>query len=232
LDEWLKETVRDTGAIAGTFTVWDVLQALLLSFFLSLILVWVYRQTHRGLSYSVSFVHTIVIMAVTIAVVMLIIGSNLARAFALVGALSIIRFRTAIKDPRDVAFIFVAMATGMACGVRLPLVAVLFVLAICPMIYFLHRFDVGAIASSEVLVKLHVGADVDYHAALREVFYRETREQSLLSVEPLEDAGALELVFSVQLKPRLTPEDLVRALQAVDGVRRVTLLTGAQNVRI
>ena len=50
-------------------------------------------------------------MSVTVSVIMLIIGSNLARAFALVGALSIIRFRTAVKDPRDVAFIFVAMAT-------------------------------------------------------------------------------------------------------------------------
>lgn len=231
MDEWLKETVRDTGAIAGTFEVWDVLMALGLSFFLSLLLVWVYRQTHRGLSYSVSFAHTQVIMAVTISVLMLIIGSNLARAFALVGALSIIRFRTAVKDPRDVAFIFVAMATGMACGVHLHLVAVVFVLAIGPMIYFLHRFDIGAMTSSEMLVKVHVGSTVDYHAALREVFFRETRDQSLLSIEPIENGAALELVFSVQPK-RDASDGLVRALNAVPGVRRVTLLTGAQNVQI
>lgn len=232
MDEWLKQTMRDTSAIAGTFGPWDVLSALGLSFFLSLLLVWVYRQTHRGLSYSVSFVHTLVIMAVTVSLIMLIIGSNLARAFALVGALSIIRFRTAVKDPRDVAFIFVAMATGMACGVRLPLVAVIFVLAIGPMIYFLHRFDIGAMTSSEVLLKVHVGAGVDHHTALREVFFQQTQDQTLLSVEPIEGGAALELVFSVEPKRGGASEELVRALSALPGVRRVTLLTGAQNVQI
>ena len=230
MDEFLKETLRDTGSLAGTFTEWDVLAALLLSFFLSLAIAWVYKHTHRGLSYSVSFVHTLVIMAVTVSVIMLIIGSNLARAFALVGALSIIRFRTAVKDPRDVAFIFVAMAVGMACGVRLPLVAVIFVLTIAPMIWFLHRFDIGAMKTAEVLVKLVVTADGD-QGALRDLLRRETRDETLLSVEPLEDGAALELTFSVQ--PREGgPEELVRALQSAPGVRRVTLLTGAQNVRV
>lgn len=231
MDQWLRDAARDTNAIAGTFDVWDVLVALGMSFFLTLLLVWVYRQTHRGLSYSVSFAHTLVIMAVTIALIMLIIGSNLARAFALVGALSIIRFRTAVKDPRDVAFIFAAMATGMACGVRLPHVAVVFVLAIGPMIYFLHRFNIGAMNSSEMLVKVHVGSAVDYHAALRDVFFKQTQDQSLLSVEPIENGSALELVFSVQPK-RGGSDGLVQALNAVPGVRRVTLLTGAQNVQI
>ncbi len=232
MDELIKEALRDSSAIAGTFTPWDVLTALGLSFFLSLIIAWVYKLTHRGLSYSVSFVHTIVIMSVTISVIMLIIGSNLARAFALVGALSIIRFRTAIKDPRDVAFIFVGMAAGMACGVRLPWVAVMFVLAICPMIYFLHRFDIGALRNAEMLVKLHVAADLDYHANLREVFYREASEQTLISVEPFDAGKQLELTFSVQLKADSSTDRLVRALQDLEGVHRVTLLTGAQNVQI
>ena len=68
MDEWIKEMFRDTSAIGGTFAFWDVLLALSLSLFLSLSIVWVYKQTHSGLSYSVSFVHTIVIMSVTVSV--------------------------------------------------------------------------------------------------------------------------------------------------------------------
>ena len=231
MDRWLDEMLRDTGAVGGTFTFWDALTALLLSFFLALSFVWVYKQTHRGLSYSVSFVHTIVIMSVTVSVIMLIIGSNLARAFALVGALSIIRFRTAIKDPRDVAFIFVAMATGMACGVRLPAIAVMFTLVMCPMIYFLHRFNIGAMEVSEVLLKIHVPENLDYERALEPVFYEHLTDHSLLSVETIQGGTLIELVYSVQFKGR-DQRSFLDAVRAVNGNQRVSVLSGAQNVAL
>ena len=232
MDEWLSEMLRDTSAVTGTFSLGDVLVALLLSSFLSLVLVWVYKQTHSGLSYSVAFVHTIVIMAVTVSVIMLIIGSNLARAFALVGALSIIRFRTAVKDPRDVAFIFVAMAVGMACGVRLPLIAVIFTLFMAPMIYFLHRFDIGAKSTSEVLLKVHMPENVDHEQALQGVFYEYLESHSLLSVETIRGGTLIEVVYSVQLKPSVERHAFLEALRAINGNNRVSLLTGAQNVGI
>lgn len=230
MDEWLKEVVRDTSAVAGTFELWDVLMALFLSLFLSLALVAVYKHTHRGLSYSTSFVHTIVIMTVTVSVIMLIIGSNLARAFALVGALSIIRFRTAIKEPRDVAFIFAGMATGMACGVRLPLEAVTFTLFICPVIYFLHRFDVGAMTTSEVLLKVHVPENLDYERALEPVFYQHLLDQSLVSLETIQGGTLIELVYTIHFKRDADQRAFLDALRAANGNNRVTILTGAQKV--
>ncbi len=232
MDEFLKDMARNTGTLAGTFTVWDVLLALTLSFFLSLAVIWTYKQTHRGLSYSVAFVHTVVIMAVTVSVIMLIIGSNLARAFALVGALSIIRFRTAIKDPRDVAFIFVAMAVGMACGVRLPLIAVIFTLFICPMIYFLYRFDIGSMPSSEVLLKIHLPENLDYHQAFDPVFYEHLRDHTLLSVETIKGGTLVELAYSIHFKEGVDRPRFLDALRAVNGNNKVTLLMGAQNVSI
>jgi uncharacterized membrane protein YhiD involved in acid resistance len=232
MDEWVKEMFRDTGAVTGTFGVWDVLLGLLLSFFLSLSIIWTYKQTHRGLSYSVSFVHTVVIMSVTVSIIMLIIGSNLARAFALVGALSIIRFRTAIKDPRDVAFIFVAMAVGMACGVRLPLIAVIFTLFICPMIYFLHRFDIGSMPTSEVLLKVHLPENLDYHRAFDQVFYEHLRDHTMLSVETIQGGTLIEVVYSIHFKDGADQPRFLDALRAVNGNNKVTLLTGAQNVSI
>lgn len=82
------------------FGLADVLLALVVSTILCLMLGYVYRRTHRGTSYSQSFLVTLFLMGITTAVVMMVIGSNIARAFSLVGALSIIRFRTAVKDPR------------------------------------------------------------------------------------------------------------------------------------
>lgn len=88
------------------FTAQDVILTVVLSFVLSLMIGYVYRGTHRGASYTQSYVQTMVIMGMVVAIIMLIIGSNIARAFSLVGALSIVRFRNAVKDSRDVGFIF------------------------------------------------------------------------------------------------------------------------------
>ena len=87
--------------LSGTFSVGDIAIALSLSFVLSAMIGWVYRMTHRNISYSQSYVQTLVILGMIISLIMLVVGSNIARAFALVGALSVIRFRNAIKETRD-----------------------------------------------------------------------------------------------------------------------------------
>ena len=86
---------------------------LTLSFILGVIVSLIYKKTHKGLSYSQSFMITNIFVAVIVCMVIMIIGNNLARAFALVGALSIIRFRTVVKDTKDTAFIFWSLAVGM-----------------------------------------------------------------------------------------------------------------------
>jgi len=206
--------------------------ALAASFFLSTLLAYVYRQTHRGLSYSVSFVHTMIIMGVTVTIIMMVIGTNIARAFTLVGALSIIRFRTAVKDPRDVAFIFMTMAVGMACGTGFFGMALVFTLFIMPMVYLLHRLNVGAMETSEVLLKVHLPENLDYHSAFRDAFYQHLRDHSLLSIESIHGGTLLELVYSIHFKRDALESAFLDALRAINGNNKVVLLTGQQNVNI
>jgi len=104
--------------VTNVFTAQDLILTLVLSFVLAVIIAYTYRGTYHGASYSQSFVQTLVLVSMVVAIIMLIVGSNIARAFTLVGALSIIRFRNAVKETRDVGFIFFAMAIGMACGTR------------------------------------------------------------------------------------------------------------------
>jgi hypothetical protein len=172
VDELIREMMQ-SGAAGGGFQLWEAMLALSLAFFLCLIIAYFYRVTHQGLSYSVAFVHTMVIMGVTVSIIMLIIGSNIARAFALVGALSIIRFRNAVKDSRDVAFIFITMAIGMATGTGFYLAAVVFTLFISAMVYFLFRFDVGAAKTREILLKLHLPEGEDHVTAFDAVFLKQ-----------------------------------------------------------
>jgi len=78
--------------LSGTFTITDVVVGLLLSFILLAAIGWLYKKTHRGTSYTQSYVHTLIMMGLIVDIIMLIVGSNIARAFSLVGALSISSF--------------------------------------------------------------------------------------------------------------------------------------------
>ncbi len=114
---------------------------ILLSFSLSVFIVLIYQWTHAK-GPQKSFTDTLIILCMLISVVMVIIGDSIARAFSLVGALSIIRFRTAIQDPRDIGFVFYALAAGMAVGAGSPTVAILatFLIGIIILcIYYWHQ---------------------------------------------------------------------------------------------
>lgn len=228
----MDEFLRQAAGTGDAFGPWEVLAALILSFALCLMLAYFYRQSHRGLSYSVSFVHAMIILGVTVSVIMLIIGSNIARAFTLVGALSIIRFRNPIKDSRDVAFIFVAMAVGMSVGTGFYLTAIIFTLFACFMAYALTRFNIGSTTRREMLLKVHVPETVDYHTAFGELFYRDLREHALLSAEPLRDNGKTELVFSIEFKPRTDEARFLADARKVVGDGRVALLTGQERIDV
>src|SRR5690606_25950619 len=133
-DRWSERAMNlDFGItdLSGTFSVLDVTVALSLAFVLSTVTAWVYRRTHRNVSYSQTYVQTLIVLGMLITLIMLVVGSNIARAFALVGALSVVRFRNAIKETRDVGFIFLVMGVGMACGTRFYTLAVLADLLIC-----------------------------------------------------------------------------------------------------
>src|SRR5205814_10189001 len=121
----------------------------------------------------------------------------IARACSLVGALSIIRFRSAIKDPRDVAFLFMVIGSGMAVGTGFYQVAIIFSVFACVMVYILARFDIGAMRTREVMLRLHLPESVDYHTALDSIFFKYLQEHTLLSVETVRGGALVELVYSI-----------------------------------
>jgi hypothetical protein len=155
----------------GAFHVFDLFVGLVMATILTYGLVQTYRATHRGATYSVAFLQSLFILTACTALIMVVIGSNIARAFSLVGALSIVRFRTAIKDPRDVGFVFAALALGMACGTGFYAAAIVFTLFICGLLLLLGKLNVGASKSNEAIVRVTVssknGAVDSVEAALR-----------------------------------------------------------------
>ena len=122
-------------------SVTDALTAIALAFALSLFIVFVYRMTYGGVSYSKNFANCLIMLAMVTAVVILVISSNVVLSLGMVGALSIVRFRTAIKEPTDTAFMFWAIATGIICGAGYVALSVLMTLLLGLLFVAVHVFS-------------------------------------------------------------------------------------------
>ncbi|MFV2197229.1 DUF4956 domain-containing protein [Nocardiopsis sp. LOL_012] len=213
--------------LSGTFSVMDVVLSLMLALATSLVVAWTYRATHRNISYSQSYVHTLIILGMLIALIMLVVGSNIARAFALVGALSVVRFRNAIKETRDVGFIFLVMGVGMACGTRFYALAVIATAVICAVILLMHRFNLFALNVQRQVVKVQVPADgTDHGPLIDDVLIRHTDEYELISTETVRGGSLLELAYTARLKKGVKPGRLIEGLRAVNAGQKATVLTG------
>lgn len=211
--------------LTSTFSVLDIVVSLLLSFALCSAIGWLYQATHRGASYTQSFVQTLVLNGMVVAVVMLIIGSNIARAFALVGSLSLIRFRNAVKETRDVGFIFFTMAIGMAVGTQFYLLAVITTVVIGLIILIMARFNWYARGSVSQILQVEVPQDVDFGLFDR-LFVQYTGSSELISVDSIQGGTLTELTYTVGLKKQSKVQEFVSAIKKLNGNNRVTLLAG------
>lgn len=197
---------------------------------LGIIVSLVYRYTHKGLSYSQSFVLTIIFVAVIVSSVMMIIGNSLARAFALVGALSIIRFRTVVKDTKDTAYVFLALAVGMASGTSNYFIALITTGVVSVLAITLHRLNFGALYKSEFILRLQYdresGADDSYVDTIADY----SKRSNLLHVEPSGDGRYITVTYDIVLRDDTASEKFAADISALAGVSEVTLIASKSDI--
>ncbi|MBU0577804.1 DUF4956 domain-containing protein [Patescibacteria group bacterium] len=212
--------------LTGTFSVSDIAVGLALSFILSALIGLLYQKTHKGTSYTQSYVHTLVITCMVVTIIMLIVGSNIARAFTLVGALSIIRFRNAIKETRDVGFIFFTMAIGMATGTKFYLLAVIATAVIGLAILIMNRFDWYARPAISQILKIQLKNNVNFEKLFDDLFVKFTDISDLISVDTVRAGTLTELVYNVQLKKKANKQEFVNGIKMLNDNEAISLLTG------
>lgn len=212
--------------LTGEFSVLDVLIGLLLSFALSVLIGWVYQITHRGTSYTQSFVLTLVLNGMIVAIIMLVVGSNIARAFSLVGALSIIRFRNAVKETRDVGFIFFTMAIGMAVGTRFYLLAVIAAVVISLVILMMTRFNWFARQSLSQILRVQVPNNAPFDRLFDSSFLKYTSASELISVDSVHSGMLTELTYSISMKKTDQVQPFLAELKNLNGNNKIALIAG------
>ncbi|MEZ0368496.1 MAG: DUF4956 domain-containing protein [Candidatus Sericytochromatia bacterium] len=224
------DTFVNFGDTSGVFSLLDVSLVLFLSFLLTIMVGMVYRYTHTGVSYSQSYVHTLVIMGTVVALIMLVIGSNIARAFAMVGALSIVRFRNAMKESRDIGFMFMSMAIGMTVGTRFYLMAVFATGILSAFIVVLFKLNLFAKDINERILRIRLPVGMDYEQAFEDIFYKYLDVFRLISLETVRAGVLQEVVYSIVLKKDASPQEMLEVIRTHNGNQKVTLVLGQQEV--
>ncbi|MBN2001893.1 MAG: DUF4956 domain-containing protein [Anaerolineae bacterium] len=212
--------------LSGTFSVTDVVLSLVLSFALTATIGWVYQTTHKGTSYTQSYVQTLVLMGMITSIIMLIVGSNIARAFSLIGALSIIRFRNAVKETRDVGFIFFAMAIGMATGTKFYLLAIIATIIIGLMVLLMNRFNWFAREAAGQLLKIEIPNTLEFEKLFDDVFVKYTRVSDLISIDSVRSGLLTELIYSITPKKGASLQKFLEEIKKLNSNNKVTLITG------
>lgn len=185
----------------------------------------VYRRTRPPADVSASFTTTLVLLSILIAMVTQVIGDNIARAFSLVGALSIVRFRTVVRDTQDTAYVIFAVAVGMAVGANDPWVALagIAVVGLAAVLMRSRPPSPGAAVNIPFLLHVRVGLGHDVQALLGGPLDTHTGGRHLISMATARQGIAIDVAYRTTLRTERSADDLIRELNRIEGVQSVTL---------
>ena len=210
------------GSVVDTFTEQfaaltplSVIIALVMGFVVGLIIALVYRRTYRGVLYSPSFASTLVMMTLITTPVVMCIKSNIALSMGMVGALSIVRFRTAVKDPMDTAYMFWALTMGILLGAGLYVIALVVVLGISVFVLLMTFVKVPSATSYLLVLHCDDSAMQAVQGVLARIKYRRMRSKTVTQ-------NGTEMTVEVRIYER---QDLVGQLLDIPGVYDATLVS-------
>lgn len=201
----------------------SALFALLAAFVLGQIIATFYVWTYRGMSYTRSFVHTIAIGAIVGCVIMIATSNNLAAGVGVAGSLSVLRLRIALRDPKDMMFIFAGMAVGVACGLGAFTTAIAGTLVFCGASALLTLVEFGQRHVFEGLLRFYAPADERTERAIRSVLVKYTGRFALTTLREVRQGAAMEYAYHLRTRRASDRAPLVRELEAIHGIDGVTL---------
>ena len=227
------ETIESASVDGVEFSMQGVLLSLLLAFILGQLLAWVYYFTHSGLSYSRSFVQSLILITVVISMVMTTISGSFVIAVGLMGALSVIRFRNIIKDTRDIAFIFCSLVIGMACGSQRYSIAIIGTLAICLIILYLYLTDFGAHRPHNAFLRFNITGHITPSHPVIKTLNKFCSNHTMISSQD-GDYGdtSVEYAYQIMIKNANKNELMVAELQEVGNAKNLNLTVQEQLLQI
>ena len=222
MPDLFRESLLDFEAVPPLVVLVRLLAALLLGGVVAL----VYRFTRSKAEVAPSFSATLVLLSILIAMVTQVIGDNVARAFSLVGALSIVRFRTVVRDTQDTAFVIFAVGVGMAVGAGYPWLAVAGIAVVAIAAFAMKPGDaqiVNPAGTEPFELQVRVGIGHDPQVVVRPALDLYAGDRRLMSLATARQGLAVDATFRASLRDSATADALLRALNTTEGVQSVSL---------
>jgi hypothetical protein len=193
--------------------------ALILGVLISII----YMITHRKEGYSQSYVLTMIMLPTIVALILLLINTT-AGALSLAGAFTLVRFRSVAGDPKDIAYIFFAMATGTACGIGYVGFAIVFFIILGIVMFALAEINFGGSKSRHMTLKITIPENLDYQGVFEPVLNRYTTFHKLRRVKTTNFGTLFELIYSVDVLENIDQKKFVDELRALNGNMTINLV--------
>jgi hypothetical protein len=210
----------------------SIFYTVLLSFLLSSAIGITYEKTFRGLSYSRNFVQALILCSIVAGMVMQAIGDNPIRGLGVLGALAVIRFRTVFKDPRDLIFIFAAMASGIACGVFGYSIAIVGTIGFCLAAIILHFSPFGESRYFDGMLRFNMGIGTQARMALEGIMKEYCKNFALITLKESAQSERLEYAYHVKMKRGKHKDDFVKKILGIESVRDVHLMLQETTVEL
>jgi len=207
-------------SIKSSLTIQDILLCLTITFLTALFIYFIYKKTYSGVIYSKEFNITIIIVSMVVAVIMLGISRNLALSLGMIGALSIVRFRSAIKDPKDITFLFWSISIGIVNGVQFYKLSIISSLFIGLVLIILTKKLV--IVEPYMLILRYRGDINRLH--FEKIFKKYCKKFKVRNVLKVEDM--IEKTIEIKLR-KDKEDDLVKELNLLNGMRRVNIFSSS-----
>ena len=193
--------------------------ALVIGFLISLI----YIVTHRKEGYSQSYVLTMIMLPTIVSLILLLINTT-AGALSLAGAFTLVRFRSVAGDPKDIAYIFFAMAAGVACGIGYIGFAIVFFIILGAVMFALSETDFGGCKKRHMTLKIAIPENLDYQGVFEPVLSRYTTFHKLRRVKTTNFGTLFELIYSVDVLDNVDQKKFVDELRALNGNMTINLV--------
>ena len=214
----MKKVLQALAEMQVKMPIQTVLLVLLVAFLVSLIIYLTYKNTYTGVLYNPRFNVSLIMITMITTIVMVVIGSNISVSLGMVGALSIIRFRTAVKDPRDTAFIFWCVVSGLACGTQNYTIVIVGSIFICLILFLFKKFT----TKNNKYVLIIKGKSFD----LKEV--EKTLDKKLkdyICKGKYISVNGMEIIYDVKIKDSKISDDIIVSLSKVSGVNTINIVS-------
>ena len=212
--------------VSADITVGGAVITMLVAIVFGAVIGLTYYKTQEE-NYQRSMAITLLMLPIILSVIIMFVGSNIARAFSLAGTLSIIRFRSAPGDPKDIGFIFFDIAAGLACGVGLYGYGVIFVVLLCVVMILIEKFGLFEKKSVEKTLRITIPESLNYQGAFDEILKKYTKKYTLTRIKTTDLGSLFELNYNVIMLHDEDEQEFINELRCRNGNLNIILAVGA-----